>query len=340
MSSNQRFECCLIGGTFDRLHAGHELLFTTAFSMAHRVEIYVLNQIDAEKKSPHILDFEQRIEDIENWVREHGYTNFLVSELGDRHGPAPTHPRADCIISTPETQFECEKINEVRAENNLPELEIIVVAQLPSVGGGIISSTRIRNGQIDKHGFPWIHDIWRTSTLMMTEEVGNMLKQPFGVLFEGSELEPSIAMGNIFMEYDFSVSLLITVGDVTTKTALDMDVVPDIALIDGKTKRIELSDSHQINIHHFEQNIMATNPAGQLTPDLLNAIELCFQSEEHSVIVVDGEEDLAPLFVHLCAPLGTVVLYGQPNKGIVAQITTLASKKRCSDILGLFEVLD
>lgn len=340
VSHDQRYECCLIGGTFDRLHAGHELLFTTAFSLAQRVEIYVLNQIDADQKSPHVLDYEQRIEDIENWIRERGYMNFSVSELVDRHGPAPTHPRADCIISTPETQLECKKINDLRAEHHLPELEIIVVPQLPSVGGGIISSTRIRNGQIDQQGFPWVQDVWRTSTLMMTDEVGQMLKEPFGVLFEGSEHEPSIAMGNIFLEYDFSESLLITVGDVTTKTVLDMDVVPDIALIDGKTKRMELSESNQIDTQQFEQHHFSMNPAGQLTPNLLSAIELCFQSEEHSIIVVDGEEDLAPLFVHLCAPLGSVVLYGQPHKGIVAQITTLASKKRCSDILSMFEVLD
>jgi uncharacterized protein (UPF0218 family) len=57
------------------------------------------------------------------------------------------------------------------------------------------------------------------------------------------------------------------------------------------------------------------------------------------VIVVEGEEDLAPLFVHLLAPVHTVVLYGQPHEGVVVQNSLLKTKQRCRRLLELFEVV-
>jgi len=55
---------------------------------------------------------------------------------------------------------------------------------------------------------------------------------------------------------------------------------------------------------------------------------------------VEGEEDLAPLVIHCLAPIGTVVLYGQPRTGVVMQITSLDVKQRCRNLLNLFEVIE
>jgi len=72
---------------------------------------------------------------------------------------------------------------------------------------------------------------------------------------------------------------------------------------------------------------------------LLAAIELACRMEIPALIDVEGEEDLAPLYIHLVAPIGTQIIYGQPGKGVVLQQTTLKTKERCRHLLGFFEVV-
>lgn len=338
MRDTLKFKRCLVGGTFDRFHSGHELLLRTAFQHADVVEIHIMCHPLAEQKSPHILSFDERYNQVSNWLESQHLTSFELHELEDIHGPAPSHPTADCIVATQETEIECHRINSIRIINHLLPLEIITVPHLPSIDGGIISSTRIRNGEIDQDGAPWFESRYLNHVLHMTPDVGQMLKEPFGILYEGPEDEPLIALEKMYDDFDFSESLLIAVGDVTTKSILDHGGIPDVAIIDWKTKREELASNEKIDLSFFKQHIEVCNPPGQLTPELLHAIQTALISDDHVAIVVDGEEDLAPLFVHLGAPLGSVVLYGQPHKGIVAQKTTLDSKNRCKSILDLFEV--
>ena len=47
------------------------------------------------------------------------------------------------------------------------------------------------------------------------------------------------------------------------------------------------------------------------------------------MIKVDGEEDLAPIILHLYLPLNAYVIYGQPNEGIVICISDEKVKLRC-----------
>tara|TARA_B100001121_G_C18484307_1_gene524117 strand:+ start:100 stop:294 length:195 start_codon:yes stop_codon:yes gene_type:complete len=55
--------------------------------------------------------------------------------------------------------------------------------------------------------------------------------------------------------------------------------------------------------------------------------------EECSIIRVVGEEDLSPLLLHPIAPIGSVVLYGQPESGLVIRWCDEESKIRCRNLL-------
>ena len=61
------------------------------------------------------------------------------------------------------------------------------------MGWGPISSSRIRDGHIDREGMPWIPEPFRTSDLIMTPIVESQLKEPFGELIEGPEEDITVA---------------------------------------------------------------------------------------------------------------------------------------------------
>ena len=331
--------CCLVGGTFDRFHAGHRLLLDAAVKAAERIEIHITSDAMADRKSDHIQSFEHRRDVVLDWIQAHAPHRATVHELLDVHGPAPTHATADCIVATPETRGQCEAINEQRHAKGLLPLAVIEVGHLTDMNGEVISSSRIRSGRTDQEGHPWISPEWRGQTLRMHSRAEPELKSPMGVLYKGPETSPEMAMLSALDEIDLERMVVVAVGDVTVATLLDLNIVPDIALIDGQTKREALATDAQVQTTAFANVLHAVNPAGVLTPSMLEALEVAMANDEPTVVVVDGEEDLAPLFVHLLAPVHTVVMYGQPREGVVVQTSHLATKQRCRRLLELFEVV-
>jgi hypothetical protein len=293
----------------------------------------------ASVKSPYVQSFDTRLESILEWADEHAACPLTIHELEDEMGPAPTHPDADAIVATIETRAMCEIINEMRENDQLKPLHIIEIPHFMDGIGGIVSSTRIRNGIIDQDGNPWINEEQYESVLKMAKALDDELKIPMGELFMGPEDDPEIAMLATLDALPNPRGMIVAVGDVTVKTLIDIGLTPEIALIDGHTKRTKLEESDCVNTSIFAYVLAAENPPGLLTPSLRGAIENAILADESVVIEVNGEEDLAPILIHLIAPLGTVVLYGQPGLGVVMRITDIAAKERCRDLLSLFEIL-
>ena len=206
--------------------------------------------------------------------------------------------------------------------------------------GKIISSSRIRSGKIDINGNAWLEDYHRENNLKMSARLDDELKTPMGVLFEGPEEYPEVAMAEALESIVQADSSIVAVGDVSVATLLSLGVVPDIGIIDGMTKRVELLDYDKIDTSRFANLLSTANPAGHITPSLIDAVEKALSNDDSTVINVDGEEDLAPIVIHCLAPIGTSVIYGQPKRGVVVQVSSLAVKNRCRDILSMFEVVD
>ena len=338
MVATKQLKCCLVGGTFDRFHSGHSLLLSAACKKSSRVEVYVTIDDMASMKSPFVEDYDTRVEHILDWASRNTDFNVHIFPLIDKFGPAPSHKTADSIVATQETIHNCEQINDSRIKNNLPALKIINVPHIIDSFGEILSSSRIRGGFVDRDGKPWIDDIQRNNIIKMAPILDSELKTPMGQIFSGPGDLPEVAMSSALESLPEKRGSIIAVGDVTVKTLLEMEIIPDIGLIDGMTKRTALLESEIVDMEYFDEVKNATNPAGCLTPSLLESIEEAISSQNSVVINVNGEEDLAPLYIHCLAPIGSVVLYGQPNVGVVSQISTLAVKERCRELLSMFEV--
>ena len=321
---------CLVGGTFDRFHSGHQALLTVALEVAELVEVWITNDEISASKSPFIQSFEDRREAILDWADE----RITTHELTDAMGPAPSRADCDSIVCTPETLPTCNSINEKRLQNMLTPLEIVEAPHFLDENGGILSSSKIRAGVVDRSGKVWLSQDERETTYHFHSDLDEELKRPLGELYLGPEEIPEVAISSAVE--DFSPGSLIAVGDVCVASLLEIDIIPDIALVDGHTKRNELEEKVDISAYNLLLN--TTNPAGQITPSLIGSIEDALVNEIPTCIEVDGEEDLAPIIVHLLAPLGTNVLYGQPNEGIVLCVTDENMKRICRDLLSRFEV--
>jgi len=339
MATGSKFECCLVGGTFDRFHAGHKLLLSVAISRCKSVEIYVVNDILASKKSNLIQSYEDRTEKILDWLSQKSHHGVKIFKLDDPFGPAPVHKTADAIVATPETTGNCDEINRMRKSSGLAELSILEVPHMIDYSGAIISSTRIRSGAIDADGNPWIEHDKTQQMLKMNSSLDLELKTPMGSLFPGPEDLPEVAMTEALESLSPNHGSIVAVGDVSVATMLDLEIIPDIGIIDGMTKRQELDDSEKVSTVQFQNHLHCNNPPGHISPSMISSIKQALASNQKTLINVEGEEDLAPIIIHCLAPVGTVVIYGQPRVGVVVQITSLLVKERCRNILSLFEVI-
>ncbi|MEF8840091.1 MAG: GTP-dependent dephospho-CoA kinase family protein [Haloarculaceae archaeon] len=130
---------------------------------------------------------------------------------------------------------------------------------------------------------------------------------------------------------------VVTVGDVVTYHLLRADRRPDVALVDGKTKREAVEDDVWTAIDGFDRRIEVPNPAATLSASLLAELRAALDRADAgtgtTVVVVDGEEDLAALPAVLAAPDGASVVYGQPDEGMVLAGATPERRAVAQDLL-------
>jgi len=157
-----------------------------------------------------------------------------------------------------------------------------------------------------------------------------MLKNPLGRLCRGDGLECIQSMKPELQ----SAKKIAAVGDMTTFFLLEASVVPDLAVVDNKTKRMPVPDEVVKSLmHDGYRTVEVKNPAATLTKELIDQIRESLKGEERVKIVVEGEEDLATLPAILFAPLGSAVVYGQPSEGSVLVRVTPEKKKNIEELM-------
>lgn len=159
------------------------------------------------------------------------------------------------------------------------------------------------------------------------------MKKPLGTLYTGTGRDTIEKFAGKLA----NPTKLISVGDVTTFHLLEAGIVPDLCIVDNRTKRKPVSeDVSTRNKDGLYTEVSVDNPAGIITDELIKALSGAFESSTPLRILVRGEEDLATLPVIIMAPLGAVVLYGQPDEGVVFVEVT---EKKKEEIRVLFEKL-
>jgi pantetheine-phosphate adenylyltransferase len=144
-----------MGGTFDILHKGHRALLTKASEIGNMVLIGLTTDIRARKGRTEvdINSYETRKENLEILLDSMNFpSNFQIVPLNDDWGPSVIEESFTAIIVSEETKKTAEKINKIRNKNGNGQLEIVMVPFVKAYDGQKISSSRIRNNEIDSNG--------------------------------------------------------------------------------------------------------------------------------------------------------------------------------------------
>ena len=152
------------------------------------------------------------------------------------------------------------------------------------------------------------------------------LSRPLGDLVAGSQIDLGQILGKFIEEHN--PTKVILVGDSVSRQATQSRVAPDVLVIDNLEKR-QTAASHS---YPKLRVIKARNRPGRIEDGARVAVERAIRGDA-DLVEVDGEEDLLAIVAVLAAPIGSLVVYGQPNEGVVLVTVTADSKARARNIL-------
>ena len=161
--------------------------------------------------------------------------------------------------------------------------------------------------------------------MKLPENLREDLKIPLGDLINDIDVNNKNIQAKINPK-----SIIITVGDKTTENIINLGIRPQIQIIDGLEKRNQCDiplDDKIITI------LTCKNPPGEITQESIQTIQKAFSSDPPIRIIVDGEEDLLVIPVCIAAPENSVVMYGQPNEGLVIVHVTPEIRAKVQKIL-------
>jgi len=164
------------------------------------------------------------------------------------------------------------------------------------------------------------------TTYVLPERLRTTLKRPLGDLVPGSKVDLGQLLRSIVAGE--KPPKLILVGDSVSRQATSAGISPDVMIIDNLEKRQKAT----AYVHPHNRVIAAKNQHGRIEYNARLAVERAIRGEA-DLVVIDGEEDLLAIVAVIMAPLGSLVVYGQPNEGVVLVPVSAENKAEAEGIL-------
>jgi pantetheine-phosphate adenylyltransferase len=149
-----KYKTVATGGTFDHIHKGHLALLAASFRAGHRVVIGVTSDAFArrEGKNPD-QKYDERVRALKALIHQRFPGRaYLIAKLDDYFGPGIASPDVQAIVVSRETAKRVPIANAARKSKGFPPLDVVTVDYVLADDRKPVSSTRIRNGEIDTEG--------------------------------------------------------------------------------------------------------------------------------------------------------------------------------------------
>jgi pantetheine-phosphate adenylyltransferase len=150
-----KFRKVAVGGTFDEFHRGHRVLLMKAIEVGEFILIGLCSDEFAKKMGkPHVTaPYEERLKELCDFLKSFGVSDKAeIVPLNDPYGNTLADRSIDALVVSEETEKTAIEINQKRSEAQLPPLKIITISMVPAENSTPISTTRIREGEIDREG--------------------------------------------------------------------------------------------------------------------------------------------------------------------------------------------
>lgn len=329
------FKSAIVGGTFDHFHAGHKQLLDTAFAQSESVTIGISTESLLKNKTLRetIEPYNIRELHVRDFVRERSNNKSTkIVPLANIYGISLEKKDIEALFITHENIQNARKLNAKRLEIGFPALQNVLVPYVNDHNGGIISSERIRLGEIDADGHVYANIFSGITQLLLPETLREELRRPFGqVIATDEQIEQHLR----------KTHFIISVGDIITRALVTKGIQPSVSIIDKKSRRHALHDlTPSMPAQPIKSRCMSNPPGTIQSSAILEFIQALAAYRTNGIaqeLIIDGEEDLLALPTMLLAPLSSVVLYGQIDKGIVVNRVTGDLKNKTEDLLRRFE---
>ena len=164
--------------------------------------------------------------------------------------------------------------------------------------------------------------------MKLPDSLREQLKIPLGILLPESQADKINIQKHLSEN-----SYIISVGDRTSQKMNEFGLIPSLQIIDGQEKREKREPPKLKNA----TELTVDNPAAEITSQSISVIKNAFTLQPPIRLFVNGEEDLLVLPVCIHAPENAVVLYGQPNEGLVIVKITPEIRNKAQTLLDLME---
>ncbi len=149
-----KFQLVALGGTFDIIHKGHLALLQKAFSISFKVLIGLTSDDFAANKGKSLLhNYSQRYKSLESVImKKFPNAKYEISKLENNFGPAVFEKEIEALIVSEETVEQGNILNKLRKEKSLVPVETVIVPMVLATDGKRISTSRIKDHEIDSQG--------------------------------------------------------------------------------------------------------------------------------------------------------------------------------------------